>query len=78
MESATATITNPQDGAAEALGCFALACNGNFNGARQGLNSLSITGSQPIATYQTCLRSVTYSNSSQNPRHDRPQHHFRG
>ena len=63
LESATVTINNPQNGAAEVLA--ATACGGLT--VAPGLNSLNITGSQPIATYQTCLRSVTYSNSSQNP-----------
>jgi hypothetical protein len=63
LASATVTITNPQDGASEVLG--ASACAGLT--VTPGLNSLSITGSQPVATYQTCLRSVTYNNSSQNP-----------
>ena len=63
LESATVTITNPQNGAAEVLA--ASACAGLT--VTPGLNSLSITGSQPLATYQSCLRSVTYSNSSQNP-----------
>ena len=63
LASATVTITNPQDGAAEVLG--ATSCAGLT--VTPGLNSLSITGSQPLATYQTCLQSVTYDNSSQNP-----------
>lgn len=63
LESATVTITNPQNGAAEALA--ASACAGLT--VTPGLNNLSISGSQPIATYQTCLRSVSYSNSSENP-----------
>jgi hypothetical protein len=57
------TITNPQDGASEVLS--ATACAGLT--VTPGLNILSITGSQPPATYQTCLRSVTYNNTSQNP-----------
>lgn len=63
LESATVTISNPQDGVAEVLA--ATACAGLT--VTPGVNSLNITGSQPIATYQACLRSVTYSNSSQNP-----------
>jgi hypothetical protein len=63
LASATVTITNPQDGASEVLG--AAVCAGLT--VTPGLNTLSITGSQPLATYQTCLRSVTYNNSSQNP-----------
>jgi hypothetical protein len=63
LASATVTITNPQDAAAEVLG--ATSCPGLT--VTPGLNSLSITGSQPLATYQTCLRSVTYDDTSQNP-----------
>ncbi len=63
LASATVTITNPQDGAAEVLG--ATSCAGLT--VTPGLNSLSVTGSQPPATYQTCLQSVTYNNTSQNP-----------
>lgn len=63
LASAVVTITNPQDGAAEVLA--ASACAGLTVVA--GLNSLTVTGSQPLATYQTCLRSVTFNDSSQNP-----------
>jgi hypothetical protein len=63
LASATVTITNPQDGAAEVLA--ATSCAGLT--VTPGLNTLSITGSQPLATYQTCLQSVTYNNTSQNP-----------
>jgi len=63
LASATVLITNPQDGAAEVLA--ATSCAGLT--VTPGLNILSITGVQPLATYQTCLRSVTYSDSSQNP-----------
>ncbi len=48
LESATVTITNPQDGAAEVLG--ATGCAGLA--VAPGLNSLSITGTQPLATYR--------------------------
>ena len=63
LVSATVTITNPQNGAIEVLG--ATGCSGLT--VTPGVNSLSITGSQTVATYQTCLRSVTYNNSSQDP-----------
>jgi hypothetical protein len=62
LASATVTITNPQDGAAEVLA--ATACAGLT--VTPGLNTLGISGSQPPAAYQSCLRSVTYDNSSQN------------
>jgi hypothetical protein len=72
LVSATITIAgtppaNPQpvppDGAAEVLG--ATNCPGLI--VTPGLNMLSVTGSQPVATYQTCLRSLTYDNSDQDP-----------
>jgi hypothetical protein len=57
------TITNPQDGAAEVLS--ATACGGNT--VTPGVNTLALSGSFSLATYQTCLQSVTYNNSSNNP-----------
>ncbi|MCB1057400.1 MAG: cadherin-like domain-containing protein [Acidobacteria bacterium] len=63
LVSATVTITNLQDGAAETLA--ASACAGLT--VVPGSGTLAISGSQPLATYQTCLRSVTYNNSSQDP-----------
>ncbi len=63
LASATVTITNPQDGAAETLA--ATGCPGLTT--TPSLNTLSITGSQSLATYQSCLQSVTYDNSSQDP-----------
>ncbi|MCZ7651395.1 MAG: tandem-95 repeat protein [Thermoanaerobaculia bacterium] len=63
LASAAVTITNPQDGAAETLA--ATSCAGLT--LTPGLNTLGIAGSATVAAYQTCLRSVTYDNSSQNP-----------
>ena len=63
LASATVTITNPQDGAAETLA--GTTCAGLT--VTPGPNSLSITGSQPKAVYQACLQSVTYNNSDQDP-----------
>ncbi len=63
LASATVTIANSQDGAAEVLAASACAALT----VTPGLNSLSITGSQPPAVYQACLQSVTYDNTSQNP-----------
>src|SRR6185503_20333407 len=57
LASALVTITNPQDGALETLAgpsCAGLTVT-------PGVNILTITGSQPVATYQTCLQSVTYN-----------------
>src|SRR6185503_2988592 len=63
LASATVTITNPQDGASEVLA--ATACAGLT--VTPGVNTVSVTGSQPLATYQTCLRSVTFDDTSNNP-----------
>src|SRR5262249_29042209 len=63
LASATVTITNPQDGSAAVLA--ATSCGGLT--VTPALNTLSISGSATVASYQTCLRSVTYNNSSQNP-----------
>src|SRR6185436_5809092 len=56
-------ITNPQDGASEVLS--ATACGGIT--VTPGVNSLNLSGSFPVATYQTCFQSVRYNNTSQNP-----------
>jgi len=63
LTSGTVTITNPQDGAAEVLS--ATACGGIT--VTPGVNTLGLSGSFPLATYQTCLQSVRYNNSSNNP-----------
>ncbi|REJ85500.1 MAG: tandem-95 repeat protein [Acidobacteria bacterium] len=63
LVSATVTITNPQDGAAEMLGVGA--CGGLT--VTPGAGSLTITGPQPAAIYQSCLASVTFDDSSQDP-----------
>lgn len=62
LASANVTITNPQNGAAEVL---AASCGGLT--VTPGVNTLSITGSQALATYQACLRSVTYNDTSADP-----------
>src|SRR6185503_8586146 len=64
LASATVTITNVQDAGLEGLA--ATAC-GAFTVGGSGTPTLTITGSQTPATYQTCLASVTYNNSSNTP-----------
>jgi hypothetical protein len=64
LASATVTITNVQDAGFESLA--ATAC-GAFTVGGSGTATLTITGSQPLATYQTCLQSVTYNNTDQDP-----------
>ena len=64
LASATVTITNPQDGAAEVLA--AGACAGLTVGGT-GTAALTITGAQPPAAYQACFQSVTYDNTSNTP-----------
>ncbi|MCP3962042.1 MAG: hypothetical protein GY719_29725 [bacterium] len=64
LTTATVTLTNAQDGAAEQLG--ATTCGGlTVMGA--GTATLNISGAATPATYQTCLQSVTYNNTSQAP-----------
>ncbi|HSR68861.1 MAG TPA: Ig-like domain-containing protein [Acidobacteriota bacterium] len=59
LVSASVTITNPQDGASEVLAVSG--CPVGLT-VTPGLNSLDISGMQPLADYQTCLASVTYDN----------------
>ena len=64
LASATVTLTNAQDGAAEQLG--AGACGGlTVGGAGTGV--LAISGTAPLATYQACLQSVTFEHTSDTP-----------
>lgn len=63
LASASVTLLSAPDGGAEALAVPA-ACAGLT--VTPG-NPLTISGSATVAAYQTCLRSVTYNNTSQNP-----------
>jgi hypothetical protein len=62
LESATVSLASAPVGGAEVLN--ATSCAGLT--VTPG-NPLTISGSQPLATYQTCLQSVTYNNTSQSP-----------
>lgn len=66
LESATATLTNPADGANEVL---AVDTSGTNITAvySDATGILSLTGSDTLANYQQVLRTLTYDNTSQDP-----------
>lgn len=66
LSSATATITNLLDGAAELLSVDtgATALTAAYD---TGTGVLTLTGTDSLANYQQVLRTLTYDNSSQNP-----------
>lgn len=70
LESATVTLTNPQNGVPASVETISIPSPG---ASCPGLTvpaagqALAITGTATVATYQTCLRSIVYDNSSQNP-----------
>ncbi len=65
LTSATVTITNLQDGAAEVL--MVTTTGTSIVASYNGAGVLNLTGSDTIAHYQLVLRTVTYNNTSQNP-----------
>lgn len=64
LESATVTITNLLNAGAEVL---AASTGGTAIVASYVAPTLTLTGTDTLASYQAVLRSVTYLNSSQNP-----------
>jgi VCBS repeat-containing protein len=66
LESARAVLTNPLDSTAESL-----AVDTGVTGITAVYSTtsgiLSLTGSAPLANYQTVLRTLSYNNSSQDP-----------
>jgi hypothetical protein len=66
LSSATITITNLLDGAAELLAAITTgtAITANYVAAT---GILTLTGSDSLTSYQQVLRTLTYANSSQNP-----------
>lgn len=63
LAAASVTILDPVDGAFELLdgpGCAGLAVT-------PGPGSLAISGSQPLAVYEACLRSVTWDDTAAAP-----------
>jgi VCBS repeat-containing protein len=64
LQSATVTITNLLNAGAEALSA---STGGTAIAASYVAPTLTLTGADTLANYQAVLRSVTYSNSSQNP-----------
>lgn len=67
LVSATVTLTNPQNGAQEALSVAAPAATCPGLAVSGPGHALTITGTATVAAYQGCLRSVLYGNASQNP-----------
>jgi hypothetical protein len=64
LASATVTITNLLDAGMETL---AASTGGTSITAVYAAPTLTLTGSDTLANYQTVLRSITYNNASQNP-----------
>jgi hypothetical protein len=64
LASATVTITNLLDAGLETL---AASTGGTSITAVYAAPTLTLTGSDTLANYQTVLRSITYNNASQNP-----------
>ena len=75
LASATAVITNLQDGAAESIGVTCPDAGPGCSGAilladvayTPATGTLAIARVAPLADYQALLRTLTYNNSSQNP-----------
>ena len=61
--TATVTILDPLDGPFEEL---VSACPPGFV-VSYGTNSLTVSGSIPVAMYEDCLRTITWENTSGNP-----------
>lgn len=66
LSSATATIINLQDGAAESLAAT-VGTTGITANYTSATGVLTLSGSATLAQYQQVLRTVRYSNTSQNP-----------
>lgn len=64
LESATVTITNLLNAGVETLSATT---GGTAITATYAAPTLTLTGTDTVANYQTVLRSVTYNNTSQNP-----------
>src|SRR5439155_1637963 len=67
LASLTATLTNHPDAAAESLavsGCNVAITVGTYNSST---GALVLTGPATVSQFESCLRSLTYNNSSQNP-----------
>jgi hypothetical protein len=66
LESATVSLASAPDGGLETLAVASPGTNCTGLAVTPG-NPLTITGSALVATYETCLRNVTYDNASQDP-----------
>jgi hypothetical protein len=66
LESATVTLTNHPDGAAESLSVDTTGTSITAVAYNGGTGVLSLSGSDTVASYQQVLRTVKYLNTSQN------------
>ena len=68
IASATVTLTNRADGSAETLSVTGGSCAGITVTAYNGATGvLALSGNATKAAYQTCLRTLTYNNTDQDP-----------
>ena len=68
IASATATLTNRPGGNAESLAVTGGSCVGiTVTAYNSSTGVLALSGSATKATYQSCLRTLTYNNSDQDP-----------
>jgi hypothetical protein len=66
LQSATVTLTNHPDGAAESLSVDTSGTSITSGAYNSGTGVLSLSGSDTVAHYQQVLRTIVYLNSSQN------------
>uniref|UniRef100_UPI0012E03D0B DUF4347 domain-containing protein n=1 Tax=Myxosarcina sp. GI1 TaxID=1541065 RepID=UPI0012E03D0B len=64
IEFAVITLTNPQASDLLAIGSLPGGITGSYDSATQ---TVTLTGSATLANYQTAIRAVTFSNTSDNP-----------
>jgi hypothetical protein len=67
MASATITLTNPQDGAAEVLAAKTTGTNITAAAYNSSTGVLSLTGVDTVANYQQVLRTITYNDTAATP-----------
>jgi hypothetical protein len=67
LESATITLTNHPDGAAESLAVTTTGTSITASSYNSGTGVLTLSGSDTKANYQQVIRSLTYDNSSDTP-----------
>ena len=65
LNGATITLTNPQDGASEAVSVTAAGTSVNIAGS--GSHAITLSGNHPKADYQAVIRTLAYDNSATPP-----------